>query len=127
MATLTLLVDAASLGAVVALFLYLWLAQPSKSDLSAIDEALGLVLGDLRDRMTALDDLVDLLPGLVPGVTLVNQNPLSNIMDFIMAIRGESPGSNSPDTMRDDDGRFIDGSTTEKTTEEESAEARVFD
>lgn len=128
MATPALLLDSASLAAVAALFVYLWLAQPSRGDLAALDEALGLVLGDLRERLNALDDLVDLLPALVPGVTLVNQNPLTNILEFLQTLRGDSVGSNEEAVMRDADGRFLDGSTTrEKAEETTDAETRLAD
>jgi len=119
--TVDLLLDAATLSAVAALFLWLFIAQPSRSDLESLDEALGLVLGDLRDRLNALDDLVDLLPALVPGVTLVNENPLTKILEFIQSLREAGAGSSSAAPLQDDSGRFIHGGEREKDSEAEES------
>jgi hypothetical protein len=111
----SLLVEIATLAVVCALFAWAYLAQPSRSDMSALDEALGTVLGGLQQRLEALDDLIDLLPALVPSVNLVNENPLTKILEFISALRESQSDSSSAAVMRDDDGRYLDAASKEET------------
>jgi hypothetical protein len=106
------LLDFLTVALIVGLGLYVKLTAPTKDDLSDLDEALAVVLQGLAERLQSVDDLVELLPSLVPSVNLTNQNPLISIIEAFQKMK---QGSNTPPFLRDDSGRFEHGTNDEET------------
>jgi len=117
-------------GAVVALGVYLRYTSPTKKDLSQLDEALATVLMGLAERLGSLDDLIEMLPSLVPNVNLTNQNPIISLIEAFQAVKYGSQGSNTPPLIRNAAGQFNYGATDESTegssSEAETVEAEII-
>jgi hypothetical protein len=116
------LLDFLTIAMIVGLGLYLKLTSPTKNDLDDLDHALATVLQGLGERLQSLDDLVELLPSLVPSVNLTNQNPLISIIEAFQKMK---QGSNNPTFLRDADGRFEEHGTNDKETESGGGQAET--
>ena len=75
---------------------------------------------DMDDRLDIIEDslkvvaaVLQQIPDMVPRFELQN-NPLSQILEFIQSMRNESEASISAPRLRDDTGRFSDGETETK-------------
>jgi len=96
----------------------LWLLITSRADLKFTGE-------EVQDRMEAIEEgmrivggVLEQLPSLVPKFELQN-NPLSQILEFITGLRGEAPDSYEGASLRDPSGMFADG---DEGTESSSGE-----
>jgi len=110
----------------LALATWLLICTPSKGDLSNLDYALAGVLQGLGQRLDSLDELIEMLPGLVPNVNLTNQNPLISLIEAFQAIKGNSGGSNTPPLMRGDNGQWMDNAEREEEANETESETESF-
>jgi len=111
----TLMLDAATIGLIVCI-----LAQRYRNDshtndrIDDIVEGLGVMANELLARTEDLKNLKDFMP----DISLVNQNPLASLAEFLRTLRGEMPhdGFNTP--PRGQGGRFegmLDATTTKNT------------
>jgi len=72
---------------------------------------------NMENSLNIVGEVLQRLPEMVPQFHM-NQNPLSQILEFIQGVRTED--SNSNPQLRDDAGRYSDGTTKKEqgTTKE---------
>tara|TARA_Y100000361_G_C11159528_1_gene346269 strand:+ start:181 stop:564 length:384 start_codon:yes stop_codon:yes gene_type:complete len=117
----TFILDAATIGLIVCILAQRYRSEQNVTDrIDDITEGLALMANELLSRTEDLKNLKDFMP----DISLVNQNPLASLAEFLKAIRGDlnSDGFNSP--PRGSAGRFeaIQDGTTAKETYEETGE-----
>ena len=111
------ILDAATVGLIVCILAQRYRSERNVTDrIDDITEGLALMANELLSRTEELKNLKDFMP----DISLVNQNPLASLAEFLKAIRGDmgSDGFNSP--PRGSAGRFeaiADATTTKKTHE----------
>ena len=110
----------------LALATWLMICTPSKGDLQGLDYALAGVLQGLGQRLDSLDELIDMLPSLVPNVNLTNQNPLISLIEAFQAMKNNSGGSNSPPLMRGNNGQWSEHGERQEETNETESETESF-
>lgn len=70
--------------------------------LDDITEGLGVLANELLGRTEELLKLRDFMP----EISLVNQNPLASLAEFIKALRGDISGTDNITSPRDSSGRY---------------------
>ena len=79
--------------------------------LEEYDEA----LEEIQNSMNVIAQVLHKLPEMVPQMNLINQNPLTQILEFFQQ-RQQQQASLGADQLRDDNGRFEADGTKEETT-----------
>lgn len=116
-----LILDTVVCGALLAL---LWDRLRAKGGLDErlddITEGLAMMATELLNRTEELLKIKDFMP----EISLVNQNPLSSLAEFIKALRGGDifPTDNITDPTRSGDGRYTAEIEHHATTKEETAQ-----
>ena len=80
--------------------------------LTEYDEA----LEEIQNSMNVIAQVLHKLPEMVPQMNLINQNPLTQILEFFQNRAQEQQASLGADQLRDDNGRFETDGTKEETT-----------
>jgi hypothetical protein len=116
-----LILDTVVCGALLAL---LWDRLRSKEGLDAriddLTEGLAMMATELLNRTEELLKIKDFMP----EISLVNQNPLASLAEFIKALRGGDifPTDNITDPTRSGDGRYAAEIEQYATTKEETTQ-----
>jgi hypothetical protein len=85
-----------------------------------ITEGLGVLAGELLSRTEELLKLRDFMP----EISLVNQNPLASLAEFIKALKGDMISGENITNPRGSDGRYAAPSEIENTPEIETIDVR---
>lgn len=113
-----LILDIGTIALVVLLLLEKYKQGGENQDrFDDITMGLSAMAEELMHRTEKLLELRDFMP----EISLVNQNPLASLAEFIKAIRGEGASSGFKSPPKDGAGRFME-SLTYATTEEENEE-----
>lgn len=110
--------DMVGLGSLILTIVLIWRIEVVKATIhdrvDEIDRSLGSVVGMIIDK-------IDNFSTQMPEISLINQNPIGQIIDFL---KGNSPESviNSQPKPRDSTGQFVevipeDGKRQEETEE----------
>ena len=107
---------------VLAILLILSIGLQLEARFSAKDYLLGYddALEEMRQSLEVVAQVLQRLPEMIPQFNLVNENPLSQILQFFQQMR-EAPPSGEPslgdNLLRDDAGRFADGEEGKEQTQ----------
>ena len=69
-------------------------------------------LEEMRNSLNVVAQVLHKLPEMVPQMNLINQNPLTQILEFFQQRQQQS--SLGADQLRDDTGRYSDGTKEEQ-------------
>ena len=97
-------------------FFCIWLSRISyrlNDSLGTIDDGQNQ-LDDIKESVEVVAQLLARLPELVPQFHM-NSNPLQPLIEKIVESWGGGQRLNTVDSLRDDNGRFTDGTKEEKT------------
>ena len=98
---------------VLAILLILSIGLQLEARFSAKDYLLGYddALEEMRQSLEVVATVLQRLPEMIPQFNLVNENPLSQILQFFQQMKEPPTGepSLSDNLLRDDTGRFSDG------------------
>lgn len=102
---------------VVILLLIFSIALQIEARFSARDhlEGYDIALDEMKNSLNVVAQVLNKLPDLVPQFSLVNENPLSQILQFFQQRAEEqSDSSLAPPALRDEQGQYSDGTTQEQ-------------
>ena len=99
-------------GAILLFLVFLMLLE-SRLGLKNKSDDLDARLDIIEDSLKVVAAVLQQLPDLVPKFEIQN-NPLSQILEFFQSVRAEREGLLDAPQLRDDNGRFTDGPTEEK-------------
>jgi len=68
-------------------------------------------LEDVKYSLDVLAQVLSKIPEMMPQMNLINENPLSQILQFFQQMKGNQPqeGSLGVEQLRDNTGRYSDG------------------
>ena len=69
-------------------------------------------LEEMRNSLNVVAQVLHKLPEMVPQMNLINQNPLTQILEFFQ--QRQQQASLGADQLRDDTGRYSDGTKEEQ-------------
>ena len=70
-------------------------------------------LEEIQNSMNTVAQVLHKLPEMVPQMNLINQNPLTQILDFFQS-RNQAQALQGAETPRDDNGKFSNGTKEEQ-------------
>ena len=70
-------------------------------------------LEEMKNSLNVVAQVLHRLPEMMPQMNLINQNPLTQILEFFQS-RNQAQALQGADTPRDDNGKFSNGTKKEQ-------------
>ena len=105
---------------VLAILLIFSIGLQLEARFSAKDYLLGYddALEEMRQSLEVVAQVLQRLPEMIPQFNLVNENPLSQILQFFQQMKEKTGEASLGDNLlRDDAGRFADGEERKEQTQ----------
>jgi hypothetical protein len=102
---------------IVIVLLIFSIGMQIQARLSARDhlEGYDIALDEMKNSLNVVAQVLHKLPDLVPQFSLVNENPLSQILQFFQQrAQAENDTSLTPPALRDEQGKYSEDGTTQE-------------